>query len=401
MNHAFRIFAAGALVAGCNSSSGAGEPGSTPQPATPVAQVETHEDEPRPDVVAGPTRFEPREVARFREPWAMTFLPDGQLVVTEKVGTIRLMSSDGELGEIRGAPEVDHGGQGGLGDFILHPDFGTNQLVYLSWAEAGRGDVRGAAVGRARLALDDEGGGSLEDLEVIWRQVPKTTGRGHYAHRLAFDGDGYLFITSGDRQKLDPAQEMDNNLGTIVRLHDDGSIPDDNPFAEQAGVTAQIWTYGHRNPLGIAFDAQGRLWVHEMGPRHGDELNLIEPGQNYGWPVVSDGDHYDGRPIPDHDTRPEFAAPAVSWVPAISPAGFIIYDGDVFPAWRGSGFLGGLSSQALIRVEFEGDEAREAERWEMGERIREVAQGPEGGIWVLEDERRGSGGRLLYLEPVE
>src|SRR5690606_29200298 len=197
------------------------------------------------------------------------------------------------------------------------------------------------------------GGGSLEDLQVIWRQVPKVTGGGHYGDRIAFDKDGYLWIASGERQKFDPAQDMQSNLCKIVRLDDDGSVPKDNPFADKGGVTAQIWSLGHRNPLGIAFDAEGRLWNHEMGPQGGDELNLVRRGANYGYPIVSQGDHYDGKVIPDHEERPEFQAPVVTWVPVISPAGFIIYDGSEFPQWRGNGFIGGLSSQSLIRIRSE------------------------------------------------
>ncbi len=291
------------------------------------------------------TTFQAVEVARFDEPWAMTFLGDGRLLVTEKRGAIKLMSRDGKVGTVAGAPRVDHGGQGGLGDIVLHPRFDQSRLVYLSWAEAGKGDTRGAAVGRARLALDDKGGGRLEGLTVIWRQTPKVTGRGHFGHRLVFAADGHLFITSGERQKFDPAQDLSTNLGKIVRLKDDGSVPGDNPFAKRGGLTAQIWTYGHRNPLGIAFDARGQLWSHEMGPQGGDELNLIERGSNYGYPLVSDGDHYGGEPIPDHETRPDLNAPEVSWNPVISPAGFIIYSGDQFPDWRGDGFIGGLSSR--------------------------------------------------------
>jgi glucose/arabinose dehydrogenase len=340
--------------------------------------------------------FKPVELARFDEPWAMAFLPDGRLLVTEKRGAIKLMSRDGKVGTVTGGPRVDYGGQGGLGDIIVHPRFDQNRFVYLSWAEAGKGDTRGAAVARARLALDEKGGGRLEELKVIWRQVPKVPGRGHYGHRLLFAPDGHLFITSGERQKFDPAQDMSSNLGKIIRLNDDGSVPADNPFAKRGGVTAQIWSYGHRNPLGIAFDAQGQLWAHEMGPAGGDELNLIERGSNYGYPLVSNGDHYDGKPIPDHKTRPDLNAPEATWNPVISPAGFIIYSGDQFPAWRKSGFIGGLSSQALIRVELDGKRAREAQRWDMGSRIREVEQGPDGGIWILED---GENGRLLRLTP--
>ena len=338
-------------------------------------------------------------VAKFDEPWAITFLPDGRMLVTEQQGRLRIATQDGERSDpISGVPEVDYGGQGGLGDVVLHPDFSSNNVIYLSYAEAGEGEVRGAAVARGTLMLNGRGG-SLGDMEVIWRQHPKVTGRGHYGHRLAFSSDGHLFISSGERQKFDPAQDMNQNLGKIIRLHQDGSVPVDNPFVDRVGMTAQIWSLGHRNPLGLAFDPDGRLWSQEMGPAEGDELNLVLPRGNYGYPIVSDGNHYDGREIPNHDTRPEFEAPKAYWVPAISPAGLMFYTGDMFADWQGNAFIGGLSSQALIRVEIEGDTAREVERYEMGERIREVEQGPDGAIWLLEDEDDGSGGRLLRLTP--
>ena len=295
-------------------------------------------------------------------------------------------------------PPVDYGGQGGLGDVVLHPDFADNGLVYLSWVEAGEGDTRGAAVGRGRLVLEGETA-RIEDMQVIWRQDPKVTGRGHYGHRLAFSPDGHLYISSGERQKFDPAQDMTGNLGKIVRLTDAGEVPSDNPFYDRGGVTAQIWTLGHRNPLGLAFDAQGRLWEHEMGPEGGDEVNLIVKGRNYGYPIVSNGDHYGGEDIPDHSTRPEFEEPKVFWNPSISPAGLIVYSGDMFPEWRGDALLGALSGQALIRVDLEGDTAHKADQWDMGQRIREVEQGPDGAVWLLEDEDEGSGGRLLKLTP--
>jgi glucose/arabinose dehydrogenase len=342
-------------------------------------------------------------VAVFDEPWAMTFLPDGRLLVSEKAGRLRLATTDGAKSPpLSGVREVDYGGQGGLGDVILHPDFGSNGLIYISFAEAGEGDTRGAAVARARLVLEAAsagaaGTGALADVEVIWRQHPKVTGRGHFGHRLAFSPDGYLFVTSGERQKFDPAQDLQQNLGKILRLRDDGSVPSDNPFADADGVAAQIWTLGHRNPLGIAFDSQGRLWSQEMGPRHGDELNLIVRGRNYGYPLVSEGDHYSGAPIPDHETRPDLSPPVVAWVPAISPAGLMIYSAERFADWQGSAFIGGLSSKALVRVAFDGDSAKEAERFDMRARIREAEQGPDGAIWLLED---GEDGRLLKLTPL-
>jgi aldose sugar dehydrogenase len=331
-------------------------------------------------------------VATFREPWAMAFLPDARLLVTEKRGALKLYAIDtGQTVDVTGVPAVQYGGQGGFGDVVLHPEFGRNGFVYLSYAEPGERGTAGAAVARARLALGDDRA-SLEGLAVIWRQTPKVDGRGHYGHRIAFGPDGFLYISSGERQKFAPAQDMQGNLGKIVRLHDDGRVPDDNPFADRGGVAAEIWSLGHRNPLGLAFDAQGQLWNVEMGPAGGDELNRVERGANYGYPEVSNGDHYGGGRIPDHDTRPEFAAPAVWWSPVISPSSLMFYSGDEFPQWRGNAFIGGLSSQSLVRIELEGDRAREADRFRMGERIRAVEQGPDGAIWLLEES-----GRLLRL----
>lgn len=336
-------------------------------------------------------------IARFEQPWAMTFLPDGRLLVTQQTGELKLLDlASGDIGNISGVPQVDYGGQGGLGDVIVHPDFADNHLLYLSYAEAGEGDTRGAAVARATLDLDADGGGALSNVEVIWRQEPKVAGRGHYGHRLAFGPQGHLWISSGERQKFDPAQDMQSNLGKIVRLNADGSVPDDNPFADAGDIAAQVWTLGHRNPLGLAFDAQGRLWEIEMGPMGGDEFNLIERGDNYGYPIVSNGDHYDGRPIPDHDTQPQYNAPEVSWTPVISPSSLIIYSGKQFPDWQGDALIGGLSSQSLVRVEIEGTQAYEAQRFDMGQRIRGVEQGPDGAIFLLED---GDPGRLLKLTP--
>jgi len=223
-----------------------------------------------------------------------------------------------------------------------------------------------------------------------------------------FDDEGYLWISSGDRQKFTPAQDMQANIGKILRLNDDGSVPEDNPFVDyidtdpfvdDEGVYGQIWSVGHRNPLGIAFDLDGQLWNIEMGPAGGDELNRVVRAGNYGYPVVSNGDHYDGREIPDHDTRPEFSEPAVWWTPVISPGDLMVYRGELFPDWRGNALVAGLSSRAIIRIELDDEEAREVERYAMGARIRSVVEGPEGPLWVLEDERDDSRGRLLRLTP--
>ena len=352
-------------------------------------------------------KFLIEEVASFDQPWSMAFLPDGNFLVTEKPGKMFLMNQAGEtLSEISGVPEVAYGGQGGLGDIAIHPNFNENKTVYVSFAEEGENDTRGAVVIKATLDLSEEGG-ALSNLEYIWRQVPKVTGRGHYAHRMAFSEDGYLFISSGDRQKFDPAQDMTSNMGKIIRLNDDGSIPADNPFYNDGGVAAEVWSLGHRNPLGIDFDADGKLWNIEMGPRGGDELNLVLKGEDYGYPTVSNGIHYNGSNIPNHDTRPEFEEPKEWWgdgysIPVISPSSFVIYQGDLFDDWQGSGFISGLSSESLIRVQFDGDSAKEIERFDMGRRIRSVEEGPDGALWLLEDYPRRqdtSKGRLLRLTP--
>ncbi|SDT16981.1 Glucose/arabinose dehydrogenase, beta-propeller fold [Halopseudomonas litoralis] len=420
--HSLIFLATLGLLAGCDNSATPDKQTDAPTPTVTESESNTRahdqssaeassaEKESAEQAAAGQPTADPgtdalpfsvSEVTQFDSPWAMTFLPDGRLLVTEMAGTLRLHDLAGERsGTIGGVPEVVHAGQGGLGDVLLHPQFETNQHIYLSYAEAGDGGA-GAAVARARLVLDDEGSGKLEDLDVIWRQTPKLSGNGHFGHRLAFDSDGMLWISSSERQAFDPSQDMNSNLGKVVRLNDDGSVPEDNPFTDQGEIAAQVWSLGHRNILGMAFDSSGKLWAHEMGPEGGDELNLIEKGANYGYPLVSNGNHYDGTSIPDHDTRPEFKTPAITWTPVISPAGFIIYDGELFADWQGSGFIGGMSSLSLVRVEFDGEKAHEAERFDMQKRIREVEQGPDGAIWLLEDGMRGGDGQLLKLTPSE
>lgn len=342
--------------------------------------------------------FQIAAVARFDEPWAMAFLPGTDLLaITRRPGELLLRDQrGGRTTPVTGTPRVLAEGQGGLGDVVPGPNFASDKQLYLSWAEAGPDGTAGAALGRATLVT--QGNHSrLEDLSVIWRQEPKLTGRGHYGHRLAFSPDGkYLFVSSGERQHFDPAQDLGGNLGKILRLLPDGSAAPGNPFADRGGVAAQIWSYGHRNPLGLAFDADGRLWESEMGPMGGDEVNLILPGRNYGWPKASNGTHYDGRDIPDHRPGDGFEAPKVWWNPSISPGSLMIYSGSAFPLWRGDAFVGALSGQALIRVHLDGVSAVKADQWNLGARIREVEQDPDGSIWLLED---GAGARLLHLTP--
>jgi glucose/arabinose dehydrogenase len=388
------LLAAPVALAACNASAdGIASGNSAAPPAAASSSARSFVAEP---------------VGQFEEPWAMTFLPgkDIRALVTERKGRLLLWTPGGAPVAVSGVPQVDYGGQGGFGDVVVHPNYPQTPFVYLSWVEAGPNDTRGAVVGRARLLAVSAAapgapvGYQLDGLQVIWRQAPKVEGRGHFGHRIAFGPDGKLYISNGDRQLFDPAQDMSMTLGKVVRLNDDGSVPADNPFASRGGATAQIWSLGHRNILGLAFDGSGRLWSHEMGPKNGDEFNRIERASNYGYPIVSNGNHYDGKDIPDHATRPEFNAPEISWN-GLSPAGLAFYNGRLFPGWRGSFFLGGLSGQALVRVSVDGNNAREAERWDMGARIREVEAGPDGALYVIEDQRGGSGGRLLRLAPAK
>ncbi len=343
--------------------------------------------------------FKTSIIADFDSPWAMTFLPDGRALVTEKAGDMILFDpKNGTKIPVSGIPAVDSAGQGGLMDVVLSPKFGQDKTVYFSFSEA-RNGAKGVALARGQFNQASDGTTALDDVTVIFRASPYVEGNGHYSGRIAFSPDGqYLFFTNGERQKFDPAQDPKATLGKVLRLNPDGTPAAGNPLAAQ-GFDPAIWSYGHRNLLGIAFDKDGRLWEQEMGPKGGDEVNLIKPGLNYGYPKVSNGDHYDGRPIPDHAPGDGFEAPKVSWNPVISPAGLLYYSADMFPQWKNSLFIGGLSSQSLVRVKLDGEKASKADQWDMGARIREVEQGPDGALWLLEDGGQGSQGRMLKLTP--
>jgi len=342
---------------------------------------------------AGGQPFEVKAVGTFESPWAMAFLPDGNMLVTQKQGAMVLFDPrTGAKRTLSGTPAVSSRGQGALMDIVPAPDFAASKRVYFSYSEPGSGAGSRDALATATL---DQAGGALKDTKVIFHAQEASTG-GHYSGRIAFSPDAkYLFFTSGDRQLLDPAQDPKSTLGKVMRLNLDGTPAADNPLAAQ-GFHAAVWSYGHRNLLGITFDKDGRLWEMEMGPRHGDEINLIKPALNYGWPRASNGDHYDGRDIPDHAPGDGFEAPKVFWNPAISPGGLAYYDADLFPQWRNSLFITGLSGRSLDRIALDGESATQADHWDMGERIRAVRTGPDGALWLLED---GTSGRMLRLTP--
>ncbi|HVI99272.1 MAG TPA: PQQ-dependent sugar dehydrogenase [Sphingomonas sp.] len=332
-----------------------------------------------------PPPFAIQKIGQFEEPFGMAFLPDGGLLVTEKAGTVKLRHADGSVVTVTGNPKVDPGGQGGLLDVAIAPDFAESKTVYLTYSEGGE-KGRALALARGTLVAPNPAHAALQNVEVIWRSGSNGPG-GQFGARIAFSPDGkYLFLSSGERQRFSPAQDPEQLLGKILRLTLDGKAAPGNPMYDAGGVRAMTWSTGHRNPYGLAFAPDGTLWETEMGPRGGDELNVILSGRNYGYPVVSNGDNYSGQPIPDHPSKPEFEAPKLWWNPSISPGGMMIYTGDLFPQYKGSAFIAALSGQALIRVELNGTTAKPADQWAMDARIRDVIQAPDGAIWVLQDD---------------
>lgn len=363
-------------------------------------------------------------VATFDSPWAMAFIPGGtSALVTEKPGRIWLVDvNSGRKQSVAGVPLVVLSDQGGLLDVKLSPSFPTDSQVYLTYSEPSQNGGSSLALARARLE-----GRSLVGLQLLWSDPAGGEG-GQFGAIIAFAPDGKsLFLSSGERQRFTPAQDASQPLGKILHLTLDGKPAAGNPMAGRTGAPAvkvtdppddteaarnapdrqvrwagpnltpaETWSVGHRNPYGLAFDADGRLWETEMGPRGGDELNLILPGKNYGWPLVSEGRNYDGVPIPPHSSRRDLEPPKLFWVPSVSPTSLLIYSGKLFPQWKGNGFIGALSGEALIRVTFNGDKAQKADLWTLGHRIRWVGEGPDGAIYLLEDEE---GGRLLKLTP--
>jgi glucose/arabinose dehydrogenase len=350
---------------------------------------------PTPAPVAAPVRVQ--VVARgLDHPWGLTFLPDGRMLVTERSGQLRLVGSDGRVSEpLAGVPSVAARGQGGLLDVALDPRFAETRLVYLSYAEPGEGGTAGTAVARGRLDA-----GRLQDAQVIYRQQPKVPGGNHFGSRLVFARDGTLFVTQGDRFGYrEQAQDLSSGLGKIVRIHPDGSIPRDNPFVGRTGARPEIWSFGHRNVQAAALDPRtGQLWTVEHGARGGDELNHPEAGKNYGWPVITYGVDYSGAKIGEGAAKPDMEQPVYYWDPVIAPSGMEFYTGDAYPGWKGSVFVGSLRPGLLVRLSLENGRVTREERYlgDLGARIRDVQQGPDGLLYLLTDARNG---QLLRLEP--
>jgi len=385
--------------------------------ATARAQINAGEQRPERNLP-----FTVTQVAEFQLGWRIAFLPDGRMLVTEKVGPIWLVTQQGEKTPVANVPKVLWQGQGGMLGVFLSPKYATDHNIYLTYSEPGdQPGTSSLALARARLALSP-GKASLEGLQVLWRDMPKGRG-GQFGAVIAFSPDGqYLFLTVGDRQRMTPAQDPNTEVGKILRLTLDGKPAPGNPMAGRVGAPtrplinpprdteaaktapvistytvegpnlapAEIWTMGHRTPYGLAFAPDGRLWEIEHGPRGGDELNLIEPGKNYGWPLVSYAVNYNGVPIPSPDTRPDLTKPVIYWTPVIAPGNLTFYDGAMFPKWKGSALVGGLVTQTLNRITFDGKGgAAPAERWSVGHRIRDVEVAPDGAVWMLEDRNPG------------
>ena len=347
----------------------------------------------------GDVPFAARSMGSFDEPWAIAVQPGtGDVFVTEKPGTAKIYRvASGKVADVTGLPAVAYEGQGGLGDVAFAPDFDESGTVYLTWAKGDGDGKKRAALGRGKLVCASDTQCSISGFRMIWQQSLGIEGAGHYSHKIAFSPDGrYLFLSSGERQQMTPAQDTSNNLGSVVRLNLDGTPAAGNPFADKGGAP-DIWSYGHRNLLGLEFDLAGNLWDIEHGPRGGDELNLVKEGANYGWPVRSNGINYDGSNIPDHSADDGFTKPAISWTPVIGPGDFIFYRGSLWP-WTGEAVIANLTVEGIARVKVDAaaNTATEVARYKFPNRLRDIAEAADGSLWVIED---GEDGRLLRLTP--
>lgn len=335
-----------------------------------------------------------RITSGLHNPWSMAFLPDQRLLVTERAGHIRYVGADGnKSAPLSGLPDIVVRGQGGLFDVILDPQFASNKRIYFSYNEPGEGGS-GTAVARATL-----GDTALTDVEVIYRQQPKIDSAQHYGGRLVFSPQGHLFLTLGDRgRRRHDAQNLDNHIGTVVRIWPDGSVPDDNPFLKRKKAPKEIWSYGHRNIQGAILHPQtGELWTHEHGPQGGDEINIARPGKNYGWPKATYGEEYGGGRI-GSKTKSGTEPPLYHWVPSIAPSGLALYTGALFPHWQNNLLIGSLKFGLLVRLELEGEKVTHEERIDIGQRIRDVRQGPDGAVYLLTDQPNGELLRLVSVK---
>lgn len=335
-------------------------------------------------------------VKNLVNPWGMAFLPDGRLLITERPGRLRIFSQGQISPAVTGTPAVHAQGQGGLLDVAIDPNFVQNQLVYLTYAEAGTGGLAGTAVMRGKL-----NGNALENTQVLFRQMPKLSTGNHFGSRLVFDRSGHLFVTLGENNNRITAQYLDHHQGKIIRIWPDGTIPADNPFIGQSNVKPEIWSYGHRNPQGATLNPwTGKLWMNEHGPMGGDEINIPLPGKNYGWPIITYGLDYNGQPIPEStgSSAPNMEQPVHYWVPSIAPSGMAFYDKNKNSAWYGNLFVGGLVARQLVRLEVNGETIVKEERLlgGMGNRVRAISAGPDGGLYVLTD---AGNGMLLKIDP--
>jgi glucose/arabinose dehydrogenase len=345
--------------------------------------------------------FTVAETGTFDSPWAITFAPGTQtLFVTEKPGTMKFVDlATGRKGNVTGIPQVLNQGQGGLGDVAFLPSEAGQPLsgrtIYLTWANPGDGTLSFAAMGRGKLACDQGGDCRIENFSQIWRAQPAVRSGAHYSHKIAFSPDGkYLFLSAGERAQADPAQDLSTNMGKVLRLNFDGTPADGNPFADRGGVSREIWSYGHRNLLGLKFDSSGQLWDLEHGPLGGDELNKVERAANYGWPIRSYGNNYNGDPIPDHSDDDGFNKPAIYWNPVIAPGDFVFYSGKLWPEWRDQALIASLGTTSLVRVSLKGDKGTEEARIKFDKRLRDIVEADDGSLYVIED---GPNGRLLHL----